>query len=386
MKQLARKATSVPQSGIRVIMDKVWKMENVVKLMAGEPDFPTPTHIVDAVHAALNAGHTRYIASAGLPELRQAVAEKFQRDTGTPTSVSNILINHGAMLSVTTAFLTLLEEGDEILLSDPGYPNYEMSVRLTGATIVRYPLRVENEFLPDPDEIENLITPRTKCLVLCSPSNPTGQVYDRKLMERFVQLAQKHDLYIVSDEIYQDIIFEGEHVSAAELDPDRSIVITGVSKSYAMTGFRVGFMRAPENIIEVGARIQEPLVSCGVAASQYGALEAIQGPQDCVAQMRNAYKRRRDLALALLKENNAYSYTPRGAFYLMIDVSASGMDGDQFADHLLQHGGVAVAPGPTFGPLSTPYVRISLASSDADISTGVSAICELISAAPTSHV
>ena len=384
MKALSRKACALPRSGIRVVMDRAWeKGDGVVRLMTGEPDFPTPQHIVNAVHGALDAGHTRYIPNAGLGELRQAVARKFEMETGSATEASNVLITHGAMMGVATAFFTLLEPGDEILLPDPGWPNYEMSAQLTGARIKRYPLRIEQSFIPKPDEIESLISERTKALLLCSPSNPTGQVYDRSLMDALVAIARNHDLYLVSDEIYHDMVYEGEHASAASLDPDRSIVVSGVSKSYAMTGFRVGFMRATKEIIEIGAKLQEPLVSCGVAISQHGALAAIEGPQDCVRQMRDAYRKRRDLAVAYLRERNAYSYTPRGAFYLMIDISASGLDGEAFALELLDHYNVAVAPGPTFGPASSGFVRISLASSEGDIATGLKAICDLMYACHT---
>lgn len=379
MKQLSQMAVNLPRSGIRVVMDRAWEMgDSVIRLMTGEPDFATPPHIIDAVHQALDAGHTRYIPNAGLLELRQVVAEKFQRETGQPTTSANVLITHGAMMGLTTAYFALLEPGDEILLPDPGWPNYDMAVRMTGASVKRYPLRIEQNFLPLPSEIESLITERTKALMICSPSNPAGQVYDRALMKELVALAKKYDLFVLSDEVYQDIVFDGEHVSAAELDPDRSIVVSGVSKSFAMTGFRVGYVRATPQIIATVAKLQEPTIACGVAISQYGALAALTGPQDCVWQMRDEYRRRRDLAIAFLRKKNAYSYTPRGAFYLLIDVSRSGMNGEEFALELLQESRVAVAPGPTFGPASNQFIRISLASSEADIMAGLEAICDLL--------
>ena len=362
-------------------MDRALAIPGVVRLMTGEPDFPTPPHIVAAIHAALDAGHTRYVPNAGLLDLRQAVASNYVSELGIPTAVSNTLVTSGAMLAVMTAFLAIVEAHDEVLLPDPGWPNYAMAVGLIGAKAVRYRTTMDDAFLPDPDAIERLIGDRTKCLVLCNPSNPTGQVYEKALLEALVALARRHDLHIVSDEIYRDLVFEGTHVSLAELAPERSVVISGVSKSYAMTGLRVGFVRASEAIIELGAKLQEPLVSCGTAISQYGALAAITGPQDCVFEMRDAYRRRRDLAVEFLKSRNACSYVPKGAFYLMVDVSASGLDGEAFAYELLETRRIGVAPGATFGPGSTNYVRVSLASSDDDVLRGLEAICAMLRSA-----
>ena len=380
MKSLSQRATRMPRSGIRAVMDRAWSMRGVVRLMTGEPDFPTPPHVVAAVHEALDAGHTRYVPNAGLPELREAIARKYADEIGVPTAVSNTLVTNSGTLGVMTAFLSVLDPGDEVLLPDPGWPNYEMAVGLVGGRAVRYRATIEDAFVPDPRAIERLVGSQTKCLVICSPSNPTGQVYDRALLEELVAIARRHDLYIVSDEMYCDFVFEGEHASLADLAPERSVVITGVSKSYAMTGFRVGFLRAPEDVIEVAAKLQEPLVSCGTAISQHGALAAITGPQTCVHEMRDAYRRRRDLAVAFLEARNARSYTPRGAFYLMVDVASSGLDGEAFAMELLETRRIAVAPGPTFGPGSKQYVRISLASPENDILAGLKAIHDMLPA------
>ena len=189
------------------------------------------------MHAALDAGHTRYVPNAGLPELRKAVASQYATELGVPTTVSNTLVTNGAMLGVMTAFLAVLDPRDEVPLPDPGWPNYEMAAGLVGGKVVRYRMDIDDGFRPDPHTIEQRITERTKCLVVCNPSNPTGQVYERALLEDLIGVAERHDLQFVSDEIYRDLVFEGAHVSAAELSPERSIVISGVSKSYAMTGF-----------------------------------------------------------------------------------------------------------------------------------------------------
>ncbi len=242
-----------------------------------------------------------------------------------------------------------------------------------------YTLNPKTGFLPDLTEIEKLITPRTKILLLCSPSNPTGQIYDAGIMKDFMALARKHDLYLLSDEVYEDIVFDGNHVSALSYDTDeRSIIVSGVSKSYAMTGYRVGFTRARPDYIQVASKIQEPFVSCGSGFSQLAAADALNGPQECVRVMREAYKHRRDIAVDVMRQQGLYQYTPGGAFYLLVDVSSTGMNSRDFALRLLDTKFVAVAPGDAFGKVSNSHVRISLASSEENILEGLKRLCGLI--------
>lgn len=382
MKPFARIPAQIPRSGIREVMDLAWKVEKegpVIHLEVGQPDFDTPAAIVEAACRYLREGYTKYVPNAGMDPLRAAVARLFERKTGVPTTPENILITPGAVMSVATAFLALLEPGDEVLLPDPGWPNYTMAVALTHGQAVYYALRPENQFFPDLDELEGLITPRTKILLLCSPSNPTGQVYGPEVMRRLMELARRHDLWVLSDEIYGDIVFEETHTSALSFDSDsRTLIVSGMSKSYAMTGFRVGFTRARPEYIEIAAKLQEPFVSCGSGFSQLAAVEALEGPQDCVRQMCESYRRRRDVALEVLRQFDLYQYTPGGAFYLLIDIAASGMDARQFTFELIRRKRVAVAPGSTFGKVSSHHVRISIASSEEKIREGVTRICELI--------
>ena len=314
----------------------------------------------------------------GLP-LRAAAARYFERNTGIATTADNILVTPGAVMSVATAFLALLEPGDEVLLPDPGWPNYHMAVSIVHGQSVFYNLRAENHFLPDLNEIESLISPKTKLILLCTPSNPTGQVYDEVLMRNLMQLAQRHDLWVLSDEIYGEIIFDQKHHSALPHDEDgRALIVSGMSKSYAMTGYRVGFTRANPDYIELAAKLQEPFVSCGTGFSQLASAEALDGPQESVTTMREAYRRRRDIAIEVLREYDLYHYTPGGAIYLMIDISASSMDSHDFALKLLNEKRVAVAPGKTFGKMCKDHVRISIAATDEHIRRGVTAICELV--------
>jgi aspartate/methionine/tyrosine aminotransferase len=382
MKPFATIPAQIPRSGIREVMDLAWEAEKtgeVIHLEVGQPDFDTPDHIVEATCRYVREGYTRYVPNAGLGQLREAAARYLELHTGVATGPENMLITPGAVMSVATAFLSLLEPGDEVLLPDPGWPNYNMAVAIAHGQPVLYKLRPESKFLPDLAELEGLITPRTKLLLLCSPSNPTGQVYDASTMKALVALAQKHDLWLLSDEIYGEIVFDGPHTSALPFDQDgRSLVISGMSKSYAMTGYRVGFTRACPEYVELAAKLQEPFVSCGSGFSQMASVEALEGPQDCVAQMREAYRCRRDVALEVLREFGMYEYTPGGAFYVLIDISASGMDSRAFTYDLIQQKRVAVAPGNTFGQVADRYVRVSIASSEDNIREGVTRLCQLV--------
>ena len=380
MKPYAAAPAGIPRSGIREIMDLAWATPGVIHLEVGQPDFDTPPHVVEAACRAAREGHTRYVPNAGIDPLRAAAARYVEGRTGVPTTPEHIVVTQGAVLGVATALLSLLDPGDEVLLPDPGWPNYAMAAPLFHGSSVFYELRPERRFLPDPEQVESLITPRTKLLLLCSPSNPTGQVHGRELTEALMEMARRHDLWVLADEIYSEIVFDGaDHVSCASHDPDeRVILVTGMSKSYAMTGFRVGFTRARPDYIEMASKLQEPLVSCGVAFAQMAAVEALEGPQDFVLEMRAAYQRRRDLALQVLREHGLYRYTPGGAFYLLVDISASGMASRDFCLELIERHKVAVAPGDTFGRVCADHVRISIASPEENIREGVTRICRMV--------
>jgi aspartate aminotransferase/aminotransferase len=379
MKPYAKLALDIPRSGIREIMALSAEVEDVIHLEVGQPDFPTPAHIVEATCRYVREGHTKYVANAGVPELRAAAARYFQQKTGVATTSENILITQGAVMSVATACLALLEPGDEVLLPDPGWPNYMMAVSLLHGTPVYYNLRPEDQFLPSIDEVESLVTPRTKLLLTCNPSNPTGQVITPELTRELMELARRHDLFVLSDEIYGEIVFDREHVSALSFDTDeRALIVTGMSKTYAMTGYRVGFTRARTDYVELATKLQEPIVSCGVGFAQMAAAVGLDGPQDNVREMREAYKSRRDVALEVLRSHGLYRYTPGGAFYLLIDISSTGMDSRDFAIQLLNEKKVAVAPGNTFGKMCSNHVRISIAATEQDVRKGLERICAMI--------
>ena len=381
MKPFAKIPVQIPRSGIREIMDLAWSVEKtgpVIHLEVGQPDFSTPRHIVEATCRYVNAGHTKYVPNAGVDELRLAAAKYFYRRSGVATDPQQIVVTPGAVMSIATAFLSILEPGDEVLLPDPGWPNYHMAASLVHSKPVFYDLPAQNDFLPDIDQLETLVTDRTKLILLCTPSNPTGQVYSAPLMKRLIEFAQRHDLWIISDEIYADIVFGDEFSSALCFDDERTLIVSGMSKSYAMTGYRVGFTRGPLAYAELASKLQEPYVSCGTGFSQLASAEALDGPQDCVVEMKNAYANRLQIALDVLRKYDLYKYSPGGAIYLLIDISESGLGSHQFAIKLLEEKRVAVAPGNTFGKMCADHVRVSIASSDDNIRNGITSICEMI--------
>ncbi len=354
-------------------------IEGVIHLEVGQPDFPTPPHIVEATCRYVRDGHTKYVANSGITELRAAAARYFERKTGVTTKLENVLVTQGAVMSVATAFMALLEPGDEVLLPDPGWPNYRMAVSLLHGIPVFYNLRPQNQFLPSLDELASLVTPRTKILVSCNPSNPTGQVYPSNIVQGLMDLARHHDLYVLSDEIYGEIVFDHQYISALSFDTDeRTLIVNGMSKTYAMTGYRIGFTRARPDYVELATKLQEPIVSCGVGFAQLAAAIGLEGPQDSVCKMRDCYKARRDVALDVLRKYGFYRYTPGGAFYLLVDISSTGMDSRDFAISLLEKKKVAVAPGKTFGNMCHDHVRVSIAASEQDIREGLHRICDMI--------
>ena len=378
MKPLARTAAHMPGSGIREIVHLALTMPDVIRLEVGEPNFPTPIHIVEAAYQAANAGFTKYGPSGGLQTLRELLAGRVSRVNGYPVTAAQVNISVGGVQGILAALSALLDPGDEVLIPDPAWPNYEMAILLREAVPVHYPLYIEHGFVPQTEHIESLITPRTKLMIINSPSNPTGAVFPRETIESLVALAQRHDLYLLSDEVYDELVFEGEHVSPALYDAERTIGIYAFSKNYAMTGWRVGYVVANEEVSRVITKIQEPMISCVASPIQKAAEAALTGPQDCIGEMRDSYRERRDAVVELLKEEGYYVYTPAGAFYIMVDISDAGVDSRQFALNLLEQCRVAVAPGTAFGKLGDHFVRISLATEQGLLLEGLRRLCEFV--------
>ena len=374
MPTLAPGAESMPRSGIRQVMDLAWSLPApVIGLHVGEPSFPSPAHVVEAARAAYAAGETHYVPNAGIDALRAAIAEKVSTVNGFVVIPGQVVVSAGGAQALHNAFSLTLSAGDEVLIPDPGWPNYAMAVQLLQAAPVRYPLRPENGFRPDPAELARLVTERTRVLVVNTPSNPLGTVLPAADVEALVRLAEDHDLWLLSDECYDALTFGQPHVSPGRFDRDgRVLSAFSFSKTYAMTGLRVGYLITTEEVARQSAKLQEPMLACVNAPAQAAALAALRGPQDEVAMMRAAYRERRDLALAQLDAQGMGYLTPEGAFYLWVDVrDRSHGDVATWAMDLLRQHHVAVAPGTTFGPLGEGWVRLSLATATEDLVEGI---------------
>jgi aspartate aminotransferase len=374
MPSIAPHVDTMPRSGIRAIMDLAWQLPGpVIGLHVGEPSFPTAPHILEATADAVLKGHTRYVPNAGLPALREQIGAKVRTVNGIDAADEQVIVTAGGMQALHLALASVLTAGDEVLVPDPGWPNFAMVVQLLQATPVRYELRPETGFQPRPEELARLVTPRTKVILVNSPANPLGTVAPEPLVRDLVRFAAEHDLWLVSDECYESFTFGTPHVSPAVYDTDgRVLSCFSFSKTYAMTGVRVGYLVTPPRLSAVGAKLQEPLIACVNAAAQFGALAALTGPQDQVAEARETYRGRGEAVMRLLTEAGVRHLPPEGAFYLWLDVSdRCGDDVTEWAVRLLRDRGVAVAPGTTFGPAGAGWVRVSLATATDDLLEGM---------------
>jgi aspartate aminotransferase len=333
---------------------------------AGEPDFDTPDHIKAAAIAALEAGFTKYTPSAGLPELRQAIAEKLEADNQLKYRPSQIVVSCGAKHSCYNAILATCQAGDEVLIPSPYWVSYPDMVRLAGAEPVIVPTTERNRWKMRASDFENAMTPRTKMLILNSPGNPTGSVYTREELEGIVEVAAEEDIYILSDEIYEKLVYdEVKHVSIASLSQeayDLTITVNGFSKAYAMTGWRLGYMAAPEAVAKAVDNIQSHSTSHPCSFAQKGAVAALKGDQQPLADMRDEFSMRRNYMYdRITKIPNITAVKPEGAFYVLVNISQLGLSSQNFADRLLSKANVAVIPGIAFGDDRT--VRLSYATS-----------------------
>ena len=332
----------------------------------GEPDFDTPEHIKAAAIAALEAGFTKYTPSAGLPELRQAIAEKLEADNQLTYRASQIIVSSGAKHSCYNAILATCQPGDEVLIPSPYWVSYPDMVRLAGAEPVIVPTTERNGWKMRASDFENAMTPRTKMLILNSPGNPTGSVYTREELEAIVEVAAEEDIYILSDEIYEKLVYDDtKHVSIASLSPEAyglTITVNGFSKAYAMTGWRLGYMAAPEAVAKAADNIQSHSTSHPCSFAQKGAIAALKGDQQPLADMRDEFSMRRDYMYdRITKIPNITAVKPLGAFYVLVNISQLGLSSQNFADRLLSKANVAVVPGAAFGDDRT--VRLSYATS-----------------------
>lgn len=361
----------MPRSGIREIMDGAWGRPGLIRLEVGQPDFPTPGHIIEAAHVAALEGHTGYVATGGIPPLREALTAKVRERNGYEVTPEQVVVSQGAVEGIFASLLTLARPGDEVLIPDPAWPNFLMMARILNLTAVTYPLDAANGFMPTLESLEALVSDRTRVIVVNSPSNPLGAVIGRELMTELLEFVERHHLWMLSDECYDEVTFDSTFVSPASIAADRVVSVYSFSKTYAMTGWRMGYVVAPPALAPTLTKCQEPLISCVNTPTQFAGVAALAGPQDVVAVMRDAYRRRRDRALALIRESPLEATTPRGAFYLFVDIRSSGIPSRELALRLLSERDVVVAPGTAFGPRGEGFVRVSLASSQENIDEGL---------------
>ena len=375
----SRRAVGLPRSAIREIMSLAAGKRDVIHLEVGEPDASTPAHITEGAFKAAREGWTRYSSNAGLPSLRQKVAARFSKRWGVPVSEHRIVITTGAVGGLYSALMSVLDPGDEVLIPDPGWPNYEAIVHLAGAASVRFALLPKKHFLPDIAEIRRLTTPKTKAILINTPGNPTGAVFPRELMQALIDHVRESGIYLVSDEVYEDIVFEDEHVSAGTFDAiDRVFVVSGASKSFAMTGWRLGWIVCPPELAGVATGLQEPVTSCASTIAQKAGEAALDGGDECVRALRAAFRRRRDLVVEVLGSDGLLPAVPAGAFYALVDISRTGQDSLSFCKRLLESQSVAAVPGITFGPRSDRYIRIAFTIGDEQLRTGLTRLLDFL--------
>lgn len=358
----------MPRSGIREIFDRANRLPDAIHLEMGEPNFPTPQHINDAAAAAVAAGFTKYTPNAGFSDLREAVAAKLLRVNGIAADADQIAICAGGISGLFSTMVALCNPGEEILSFGPAWPNYRMIATLLGLTFVQAPgsgVGIDIEML------EAARTPATSAVIVNSPSNPTGAVLGADDIDALVTWAEAHDLWVISDEVYDELVFEGRAVSPFNAATRGSVVsVFSMSKTYSMTGWRVGYTVADPAVSPLIEKSLEPTISCANAPAQRAAIAALTGDQDCVAEMRDAYRSRRDAVISILDAGSIPHVEPAGAFYLWIDISGSGRDSTTFASELLDEERVALTPGIAFGAFCDDYVRISLASPPELLVTG----------------
>jgi aspartate aminotransferase len=361
---VSERLASIPESTTMKISAMAKKLNaaglDVIDLGVGEPDFDTPKNICDAAISSIQRGDTHYLPTSGIPELRSAIAEKLYNDNGIEISPDQVSVVPGAKMAIFAAIQALLDAGDECVLIGPSWVSYEPCVNFAGGR-VRW-AEVDEEFKPT--DLADSITSKTKMILVNSPSNPTGAVFGRKILEEVRDLATDHDLVVLSDEIYEKIIYGQEHLSLGSFPgmAERTVTVNGFSKCYAMTGWRLGYLAGPQEVMKWVNRILSHSVSHATTFVQWAGVEALKGPQETIRAMVSEFEARRDLLVSGLAELGMKCSLPGGAFYVFPDVSEFG-GGDSFAERMLSEAKVAATPGSAFGPGGVDYVRISYAAS-----------------------
>ena len=364
--KLAEKVLNIKPSGIRKFFDLVAEKKGVISLGVGEPDFDTPWHIRDEGIYAFEKGRTFYTSNSGLKELRIEICNYLKRKFNlTYDPLMETLVTVGGSEAIDLAFRALINDGDEVIIPEPCYVSYKPCAILANAKPVVIDLKAENDFRLTAKELRDVITDKTKLLVLTFPNNPTGAIMERKDLEEIAKVVIEKDIYVVSDEIYAELTYKGKHISIAEIDGmrDRTILINGFSKAYAMTGWRLGYACGPKEIVQQMTKIHQFAIMCAPTVSQYAAVEALKNGDSDIEMMKEAYNQRRQFLLNSFKEMDIPCFEPYGAFYVFPCIKKYGMTSEEFAMKFLEEENVAVVPGTAFGDSGEGFLRISYAYS-----------------------
>ena len=378
---LSDKITAMKPSGIRKFFDIVSEMNDAISLGVGEPDFDTPWHIRDEGIYSLEKGRTFYTSNAGLKELKEEISNYLKRKQGvTYDPATEVLVTVGGSEAIDIGLRAVLNPGDEVLIPQPSFVSYEPCALMAGGVPVIIELKAENEFRLTAQELEDAITDKTKVLVLPFPNNPTGAIMERKDLEAIAEVVRKHDILVMSDEIYAELTYKDKHVSIVEIEgmQERTILINGFSKAYAMTGWRLGYACGPKVIIEQMIKIHQFAIMCAPTTSQYAAVEALRNGDGDVQEMRTAYNQRRRYLMNAFREMKLECFEPFGAFYVFPCIKEFGMTSEEFASRLLEEEKVAVVPGTAFGDCGEGYLRISYAYSLENLKLAIGKIADFV--------
>lgn len=363
---LSNTVQSIQPSGIRRFFDLASSMENVISLGVGEPDFVTPWNVIEASYHSLEQGYTAYTANAGLLELRKEIARYMKRRFGvTYSAEEEMVVTVGASQAIDLALRAVVNPGEEVIVVEPSFVSYAPTVTLAGGVPVPVNTYSEDDFKLQPETIEAAVTEKTKVLMLCSPNNPTGTVLSKGDLERIAEVVEKHDLLVISDEIYAELTYDESYTSfpAVRNMRDRTILISGFSKAFAMTGWRLGFACGPKEILQAMLKIHQYTMMCAPTMAQHAAFEALVNGQKDVVRMKESYRQRRSLVIHALEDMGLSCHVPGGAFYVFPSIKKTGLSSEEFAEQLLMKEQVAVVPGSVFGESGEGHVRCSYATS-----------------------
>lgn len=378
---LSKKIVQVKPSGIRKFFDLVSEMDDVISLGVGEPDFDTPWHIRDEGIYSLEKGKTFYTSNSGLKELKNEIAKYIKRSQNVDYDPAHeIMVTVGGSEAIDVALRAMIDEGDEVLIPQPSYVSYEPCAFLAGAKPVIINLKAENEFKLTAKEIEDACTDKTKILILPFPNNPTGSIMEKEELEKIAKVIIEKDLYVLSDEIYAELTYKGKHVSITTIEgmKERTVLINGFSKSYAMTGWRLGYACAPQKILEQMLKIHQYAIMCAPTTSQYAAVEALKNGDKDVEEMRRSYNHRRRFLMNAFREMGLECFEPFGAFYVFPCIKEFGMTSEEFATKFLMEEKVATVPGTAFGDSGEGFLRISYAYSLETLKTAMQKLNKFI--------